>query len=150
MRLTIIRSDGAVYVDSVAYLLLDMSSVPVNVHALQWFDVSGWIEFVDSTPNQNITELPSWANVCIAEWEAADYAQKHPPAPTPDELLASCKAEAKQRLEDTDYSELPDVKAILLNSSEFTEYRTQVRSIYLNPITDPVWPPVPKAQWAAT
>jgi hypothetical protein len=148
MRLTIIPSDKAVYKDGVSYFPLDMSSVPLDVHALQWVDVDGWIEFKDEKPNQNITELPDWANICAQEWDVADYAAKHPPAPTPEELLQECKFEAKQRLEATDYSELPDVKAVLVNSSEFTTYRAQIRELYLNPVVDPVWPTVPKAQWA--
>jgi len=150
MRLTIIPNDKAVYKDNVAYDGLNMSAVPLNVHALQWFGASGNIEFKNNVPNEDITELPNWANLCIQEWEAANYAEKHPPAPTPEQLIAACKAEAKQRLESTDYSELPDVKVLLLNASEFTTYRTQVRNLYLNPVVDPIWPIEPEAQWVAS
>jgi hypothetical protein len=150
MRLTIIPADQSVYKDGVVYSSLNMSAVPANVRALQWADVSGWIEFKDYSPNQDITELPAWADICLQEWDVADYNHQHPPGPTPEELVEDCKYKAKQRLEDTDYSELPDVKAILVNSSEFTAYRTQIRDLYLNPVANPVWPPVPKAQWATT
>ena len=148
MRLTIIPSDQAVYKDGVVYDGLNMSAVPSNVHALQWFDVSGSIEFKDGVPNEDITELPAWADICLQEWEAADYEHKNPPAPTPEQLIERCKSEAKRRLEETDYSELPDVKAILINAADFTMYRTQVRALYLNPVTDPTWPATPKAQWS--
>jgi hypothetical protein len=147
MRLTIIRSDAAVYVDSVSYSQLDISSVPQNVHALQWFDSTGWIEFNNGAANQEIAELPSWANACLQVWQAADYAAKNPPAPTPEELIQKCKDEARIRLLDTDYSELQDVKAILLNGQDFIAYRAAVRHLYLNPVVDPVWPAEPKAQW---
>lgn len=148
MRLTIIRSDACVYVDGIPYAALSMSSVPLTVHALQWFDVGGWIEYNDGAPNEEIQTLPTWAETCVQEWQAAGYAHNNPPPPTPEELLASCKEEAKGRLADTDYSELPDVKAILVNSAEFTTYRTQIRDLYLNPVEHPVWPIQPKAVWA--
>ena len=77
MRLTITPSDFTVYIGGVPYFPLDMSSVPSNVHALQWFDTSGWIEYTNA-PNENITELPSWAITCVEEWEVADYRRKHP------------------------------------------------------------------------
>lgn len=85
-RLTIIPSDGAVYTDSGAQINLDLSScgVPENIHALQWNNPvyrnksvldaianlpygegTGWIEFEDSIPNQEIFSLPEWAIQCF-------------------------------------------------------------------------------------
>jgi hypothetical protein len=152
MRLTVIRNDGAVYVDSVAYLSLDMSSVPTNVHALQWYEVSGWIEFADSTPNQDITELPAWANVCVEEWEAADYAQKHPPQHSP--TVEENKQAATSLLSQTDWTALPDVadplksNPYLANASAFNIYRNAVRLIAINPTAgDLDWPTKPNADW---
>lgn len=79
MRLTIIPVDGFVAVDGVCkYHPLDLSScnIPVNVHALQWYDNKGWIEFSDDgdpfTPkpaNKLIETLPSWAYNCIQSFE---------------------------------------------------------------------------------
>lgn len=148
MRLTIIPADKAVYIDNVVYSPLLMESVPLNVHALQWFDVNGWIEFNDGSANEEITILPEWATTCIQEWEVANYEHEHPPPPTPEELIYNCKMTALGKLYQTDYSELPDVKAILINAAEFTVYRAQIRSLYLNPVADPVWPVLPHAQWA--
>lgn len=155
MRLTIIRSDGAVYVDSVAYLSLDMSAVPEDVHALQWFDVNGWIEFVGNVDNQDIAELPSWANVCVQEWEAADYAQKHPPKPQP--TADENKATAVALLSETDWTALPDVadplksNPYLGNSNEFNDYRNEVRRIAINPTSgEIIFPTMPDEQWIST
>lgn len=148
MRVTIISSDKMVYVNSFAYELADMSFVPTNIRALQWFGQNGWVEFTDGAANQEITQLPDWAQSCVEEWEALDYASKNPPPPTPEQLIAQCKEEAKRRLQDTDYSELSDVKAILVNSADFSAYRSQIRSLYLNPVTSPVWPAEPNAQWS--
>ena len=54
MKLTIIVEDNAVYVDGVmkayAPLPLDLTQcgIPSNVHALQWKETAGWIEFEDN------------------------------------------------------------------------------------------------------
>ena len=76
MKLTIIVDDKAVYIDGVmkayAPLPLDLSEcgIPTNVHALQWNETAGWIEFKDNpdfTKDQNevINALPDWANNCV-------------------------------------------------------------------------------------
>jgi hypothetical protein len=90
MKLTIIPSDNAVYVDGLmkayAPLPLDLSQcgIPSDVHALQWKDTAGWIEFNDNPDgtkpqNQPITELPAWANACVDVWNA--WTPYVPPVP---------------------------------------------------------------------
>jgi hypothetical protein len=76
MNLVIIPIDGAVYVDGYSFSGLDLSIVPSDVHALQWKNDKGWLEFKDldnstKPPNQDITELPSWANTCKTKWDEA-------------------------------------------------------------------------------
>lgn len=90
MKLVIIPVDGAVYVDGMSYSDLDLSMCPPDVHALQWKDTSGWIEFIDNPDgtkpqNKPITELPSWALEAKNTWdkvkadeEAAKEAAKIP------------------------------------------------------------------------
>jgi hypothetical protein len=92
MKLIIIPSDDAVYVDGLmkayAPLPLDLTQcgIPSNVHALQWKDTAGWIEFEDNPdgskpPNEPITVLPVWANSCVDVWNAwTPYVP--PPAPS--------------------------------------------------------------------
>lgn len=87
MRMTIIPSDGCVIVDGInKYQPLDLSrcNVPRDVHALQWFETKGWIEFSDDgdpfTPkpaNEMIGNLPGWAINCYNTWQAWV-----PPTPT--------------------------------------------------------------------
>lgn len=76
MKLTVIVPDGAVYKDNVSFSGLDLSSAPSNVHALQWENNSGWVEFKPEeefrkAPNENITELPDWANTALVKWDEA-------------------------------------------------------------------------------
>jgi hypothetical protein len=83
MKLTIIPIDNAVYIDGLPYINLDLtqSGIPSNIHALQWKDTSGWLEFnnnLDGTKPQNesITSLPEWANIAITKWDEAKTAQE--------------------------------------------------------------------------
>lgn len=160
MKLTIIPGDKAVYKDDVSFLNIDFTS-PEDVHALQWDSVAnlGWIEFkvnIDGVKpeNQTITSLPDWTSSAITAWDDADYAEKHPPAPSEAELLMLCKAQAQEYLRLTDWSEIPSVidttsPQYLLNHQEFVDYRIQVRVLVITPVTNPVWPVMPTAQWSS-
>ncbi len=61
---------------------------------------------------------------------------------------AACKAEAKQRLVDTDWSQQADVRAQIENAAAFDIYRAEVRALYLTPVATPVWPERPEAVWS--
>ena len=60
--------------------------------------------------------------------------------------LDACKAEAKTRLANTDWSVLPDV--VVQNKLEFENYRSAVRALVLNPVANPVWPTEPQPVWS--
>lgn len=152
MRLTIIKPDNSVYVNLVPCLHLDLSSVPANVHALQWFDMNGWVEFNDGTPNLEITELPLWANTCIQKWEDADYIRKNP-TPVPPTVEVN-KITALELLQQTDWATLPDVSdslkssPYLTNVEEFITYRNLIRQLVVNPEAGDInWPTTPQASW---
>jgi hypothetical protein len=159
MRISIIKEDCAVYLDGFCYANLNLPSIPSNVRALQFNtdENLGHIEFVQNEidpviPNENITELPLWANDCVAVWNSADYIAKNPPAPTYEQSLEICKSQAKFNLEETDWVEVPSVSDAsntphLLNLTEFIEYRNQVRALVVNPVADPTWPTRPTAVW---
>jgi hypothetical protein len=72
MRLTIVPIDKKVGVDGIFLENLDLSTcgIPANIHALQWYETEGEVEFTenpDRTRPQNefIFKLPAWANACI-------------------------------------------------------------------------------------
>ena len=151
MRLTIIPSDGAVYVDTVCHSGLTWSGTPVDVHALQWYDVGGWIEFKTGGQNEQITTLPEWANNAVAAWEIANTPQ--PPAPPTAEQN---QAYAATLLYETDWTTIPDVadpaksNPYLTNADAFLVYRNEVRQYAINPIAgDIAWPVRPNAVWSA-
>jgi len=61
MRLTIIPSDNSVYMNGIGYSDLDMTWIPEidgkKIHAVQWLDHEGEIEFVGPHQNQRIVDL---------------------------------------------------------------------------------------------
>jgi hypothetical protein len=65
MRLTIIPSDKAVYKDGLCYSNLDLSTcgIPDDIHALQWNEISGWLEFNDG----KITEADAIAGISAVD-----------------------------------------------------------------------------------
>jgi hypothetical protein len=61
MRLSIIPCDNSVYIDGVSYLDIDMTWVPKiegkEVHAVQWSNGEGEVEFVGNFENLKIKKL---------------------------------------------------------------------------------------------
>ena len=87
MKVTIIPSDRAVYVDGSAVTGLSIAA-PEGVRALQWKDARGWIERDDGSENEPIFSLPKWAIDAIAaraQKIADDLAAANAP-PTPEQL----------------------------------------------------------------
>jgi hypothetical protein len=81
MKITIIPSDGAVYKDNASYTRLNLTDIPSNIHALQWKDTAGWIEFTDNPDgtkpqNELITSLPSWAITACTKWDETKIAKE--------------------------------------------------------------------------
>ena len=74
-RITIIVESGYVRDGELALDGVDVSSAPAGLHALQWYDTKGELEYAnleDGTKPQNefISELPDWVNACIANMPA--------------------------------------------------------------------------------
>jgi len=150
MKLTIIPTDGSVGENGVFYNGLDLSScnIPADVHALQWQDTAGWIEYDTTIPNETITELPAWANCCMTKWTEAN----NPPVVPP--TAEQNKKTAVNNLKDTDWTTIPDVSdptksnPYLSNVQDFVTYRNAVRQYAINPVAGDInWPAVPQEVW---
>jgi hypothetical protein len=150
MLLTIIPVDGNVIKDKVGYLNLDLSScgIPANVRALQWQETTGWLEFWDQQ-NENITELPSWVDCCLAAWTVANT-----PVPPSPPTAEENKQTAIILLQQSDWTQIPSVSdpalsnPYLANKNAFDIYRNSVRQYALNPVAgDITWPTLPQEVW---
>lgn len=78
-----------------------------------------------------------------------------PPVPplTDSELIAQCQSQATALLASTDWSEIASVtntanKPYLINAAEFVTYRCAVRVYAVTPVTNPIWPVCPTADWS--
>jgi hypothetical protein len=47
MRLTIIPLDNVVTIDGISFNTIDLSSIPLDVHAIQWYNTIGEVEIKD-------------------------------------------------------------------------------------------------------
>ena len=58
MRLIIIPSDKAIGIDGEFFSKIgeDLSWIPSNIHAIQWYDTWGEVEYNDGSPNEKIEE----------------------------------------------------------------------------------------------
>jgi hypothetical protein len=152
MKLTIIPADKSVGEDGKFYNDLDLTScnIPADVHALQWQDTAGWIEYNSPlVQNQPITELPSWANCCMTKWSEANT-----PAPPAPPTAEQNKQIASNKLYETDWTTIPDVSdsaksnPYLSNTQDFVIYRNAVRQYAVYPVAGNVnWPTEPQAIW---
>jgi hypothetical protein len=153
MRVTIIAPDRLVAVDNVAYNGLDFQALPADIHAVQWYGTAGEVEYVTDASGykKHNTTLDSLAafQPLLDVWQLAHDAANAPaPEDTEATLLKLCEDTAKQRLEETDWTQLADVVGSLVNKSEFDAYRAIMRSYALTPVVSPVWPDAPTAVWS--
>lgn len=149
-RVVIIPQDKFCIVDNVGYEGVDMSTVSLDISAVQWLNGSGWIEF-NNTPegkpaNQPIDSLDAFSAV-LESWEQIDYEHKHP-APPPPPSAEQNAATASGKLAETDWAVLPDVTN-LLNKDEYVKYREEIRKYVFEPVAgEIIWPNKPKAKWS--
>ena len=75
MRVSILPKDGAVYIDGFSFSGLDLSSIPANVHAIQWYGEVGQVEYKDPvtglmTGHEDIGSLEAYQDAIDAWGEA--------------------------------------------------------------------------------
>ena len=136
MTIVIAKLTDSVFKDGNTILNLGLT-IPEGVVDLYWFGTTGWIY---SDIRTDITELPQWANDCMAKYEEALPIPPVPPTPT-----EVCYNTACTLLSETDWTQIPN--SGLLNVDEFSTYRQAVRVLALNPVESPVFPIKPTEKW---
>ena len=73
MRVSIIKEDGTVIKDGVAYTDLDLSALPNDFHALQWDTSSGDLETKDANNIPSNTSISDFSpyQFCVDAWQFA-------------------------------------------------------------------------------
>lgn len=145
MRLIIVVDDGFVSVDDEGYEKIDLGQLKQNnIHAIQWYETYGQIEYRDASPNLDIDSIDEFSWV-IDLWNQRKYEIENPPPPTPEELYDRVKYRAESELASSDWAVLSDVP--LANKNEWVEYRSALRVIRSNITLDPIWPVQPPVVW---
>ena len=155
MRLTIIPGDKYIAIDNNGLLNIqqDLNWIPSNVHALQWYDTWGEVEYNDETPNERIE------NLGIFEQAVADFNNEK--KILQDELDAieaardyweELRVLRNQRLSDCDWTQMSDVPFTEEQKISWKNYRqllrdlpesiTEPKQLVLNS-TDSNWPVKP-------
>lgn len=148
MRFTLVTKDNVVVIDG-KLKKIDLSSLDQSIHAVQWDNDSGWIEYQETPEgkpqNEKITSLDQFQEY-IDLWNTTPSPDQDEPAFSIPSAQAS-KDTAYALLLETDYIFLPDVN--ILNKDEFITYRAFLRDIVMNPREGVIqWPKKPTAVWA--
>jgi hypothetical protein len=147
MKLTIISDNNLVKIDGIGYRV-DLSSLPRDIHAVQWDGSSGEIEFRNNANgkpnNQQIFSIENFQQF-VDLWVVADEAHNNSSIPTEEQLLELTRIEADRLLQESDWAMLPDVT--LQNKAEWEAYRVALRNIRSNLTVDPAWPTEPDVVW---
>lgn len=144
MRLIIIADDKSVSIDGVKFEDIDLSSLPENIHAVQWYGTHGEVEFKGNVLNLEIDNVDAFQEI-INAWEVRKYAHDNPPPPSEEVLLSNAKEDADYLLKESDWSVLPDV--FLANKDAWISYRQALRAIRAAPSSKPTWPTKPPIIW---
>jgi hypothetical protein len=99
MRLTIVVPDSNVGVDG-EFKEIDLSSMDANIHAVQWNEARGHIEYNDGTPNEQITDINQFSGI-VDQWYSITPDVEEPE--TPEQALERIRQQRK-----TDYENESD------------------------------------------
>ena len=148
MRITIVPDDTYCSIDGLGFNTVDMSSLDSTIHAIQWYDIEGEVEYREQEgykpPNAKIYDTALFDGV-IASWNQVKYEHDNPPPPPPPTAEQNKKT-AERKLASTDWAVLPDVN--ISNKDAFIEYRAILREYVLNPVAGNIdWPNEPSPVW---
>jgi hypothetical protein len=139
MRITILPTDKYISIDNQGLLNIqeDLSWIPINVHAVQWYDTWGEIEYNDGNPNERIEEL--------GVFEQAIQSHNNEVQRIENEKIAAEAARdyweelrflRNEKLNQCDWTQVADVQLSDAQKVEWTLYRQQLRDLPNN-INDP-------------
>jgi hypothetical protein len=137
--MTIIVSDKTIIIDGYGYLNMqqDLSWIPSEVHTLQWRNGRGEIEYIDTRPNEEITELGIYEQAIIDyNNEKARIQAELDEIENSRDYWKEFRDLRNRRLMESDWSQLPDISLSNTEKQKWATYRQQLRDLPQN-ITDP-------------
>ena len=141
MKITIVPDDRLIGIGGTFFedIQQDLSWIPSNVHAVQWSDSSGEIEYNDGTPNEIISDLGIYAQ---AQTDFDNETQRIVSAvEAARDYWEELRTKRNQLLAETDYLALVDSTL----SADMRTYRQALRDLpaSTSDIANPVWPTPP-------
>ena len=149
MKITIIPIDKHIRIDdnSLSQIKEDMTWIPTNIHALQWYDTFGEIEYNDGTPNEIIEELGIYEQ--SLETFDAEKQRRLREQLAEEELIEASRDYWEElrnmrnyKLSVCDWTQGNDSPITEAKKQEWTLYRQKLRDLPDNTIDPkrPVWP----------
>lgn len=154
MKITIIPIDKHIRIDdnSLSEIKEDMTWIPTNIHALQWYDTFGEIEYNDGTPNEIIEELGIYEQ--SLETFGAEKQRRLREQLAEEELIEASRDYWEElrnmrnyKLSVCDWTQGNDSPITEAKKQEWTLYRQKLRDFPDNTIDPkrPVWPLSPSS-----
>jgi hypothetical protein len=139
MRITVIKDDKSIGIDGKFYLEIqqDWSWFPEDIHAFQWYDTWGEIEYTDKRANERVEELGIFENAVImynVEYEKEENAKIE--AENSRDYWEEFREYRFFRLRETDWTQALDSPLDEIKKEEYRIYRQELRDLTEN-ITDP-------------
>ena len=128
MRLTVVPSDKLIIKDGKEYKVTDLSYLDSNIHAIQWYDDKGEIEYVDDTSNLAITDITPY-NQCVTDWEAAKTKEAEANVYTDEQWQKWFREIRDELLTDSDWTQISDNKLSDSKKTEWQTYRQKLRDM---------------------
>jgi hypothetical protein len=159
VRITIITEDKAIGIDGQFLIGIeeDMSWIPNDVHAVQWYHDHGEVEYVDTRPNLQIESLGIYSKaITTFEYELRSRKQKEIDEELQFELTRDYSWELRNirntMLKDSDWVFLPDSPIKTEDLEAWITYRQLLRDFpdtiedpkpYVNDLSRKTWPQPP-------
>lgn len=162
MRITIVPIDRTIIVDGegLTEIEQDWSWISPDIHAIQWYDDHGEIEYIDNRPNERITELGNFFTA-VQKLNSEKYRREQVriSEEAAKEAIRDYWSELRDirnfMLKNTDWTQLPDAQITTEQKNEVLTFRQNLRD-YPSTITDPkqsvnafnnrnlsLWPSIP-------
>jgi hypothetical protein len=152
MRLIIIPSDKLISIDGQGILQIqqDFSWIPSNVHAVQWYETWGEIEYTDGSPNEKIEELGIYEQAVDTfnnEKQRLEDEQKarEDAIEASRDYWAELRSLRDQKLTKCDWTQIPDAPLTEEQKTAWRTYRQALRDLPENTEDpkNPIWPVEP-------
>ncbi len=128
MKLTVIAPDKVVIKDGEAYPIEDLSYLDANIHAIQWQDTTGEIEYKDATPNLIISDITPY-NKCVTDWEAVKTKELEKNVLSDEEYEKWFREIRNALLLDSDWTQFTDSPLTDTKKTEWKTYRQALRDM---------------------